>query len=70
MLDSHLKGRDYLVGKGLTVADFAVGVVIPLAADAGEPLDGYSGIARWYEKLDALPAWREPWPSKSESLAA
>lgn len=70
VLDTHLSSRDYLVGKGLTVADFAVGVVIPLAADAQEPLDGYSGIARWYEKLNALPAWREPWPANSESLAA
>ena len=70
VLDAHLKTRDYLVGRSLTVADFSVGVVIPLAADAKEPLDGYAGIARWYEKLQALPAWREPWPEKTESLAA
>ncbi len=70
VLNSHLKGRDYLVGKALTVADFAVGVVIPLAADAKEPLDGYPEIARWYEQLNALPAWRDPWPSDSVSLAA
>ena len=70
MLDGHLKGRDHLVGRGLTVADFAVGVVIPMAADARVPLDGYAGISRWYETLNALPAWREPWPDRTESLAA
>lgn len=70
VLDGHLKSRDYLVGRSMTVADFAVGVVIPLAAEAGAPLDDYAQIARWYEKLDALPAWREPWPDHAVSLAA
>ena len=71
VLDGHLKGRDHVVGRGLTVADFALGAVIPLAEQAKAPLDGYAGIARWYEKtLNALPAWREPWPDHTVSLAA
>lgn len=70
VLDGHLKSREYLVGRGLTVADFCVGAAIPLAADAKEPLDGHAGIARWYERLNALPAWRDPWPENSVSLAA
>lgn len=70
VLDGHLKGRDHVVGDGLTVADFALGAVVPLAATGKAPLDGYAEIARWYAGLEALPAWRDPWPERADSAAA
>ncbi|NNG02487.1 MAG: glutathione S-transferase family protein [Inquilinus sp.] len=69
VLDVHLEGRDYLVGNALTVADFAVGVVVPLAATGKVPLDGYAEIGRWQAALNELPAWREPFPEKVASAA-
>ena len=63
VLDNHLKGRDYLVGDALTVADFAVSVMLPYAAEAQLPLDGLSEIRRWQDTLNQLPAWRDPFPN-------
>ena len=65
ILNEHLKGRQYLVGDGLTVADFSVGSLLPDAAAAKLPLEEFPEIQRWYAQLEQLPAWREPFPSQS-----
>jgi glutathione S-transferase len=62
VLESHLQGRDYLVGHALTVADFAVAITLPYADSTGMPLHGFPTIRRWHERLQQLPAWREPFP--------
>ena len=63
VLDDHLKGRRYVVGDTLTIADFAVGAALPYAEGAKLPLDGFTGIARWADRLNELPAWRDPYPA-------
>jgi glutathione S-transferase len=63
VLDDHLRGRDFLVGDRPTAADFAAGAALPYAEGAKLPLDGFAEIARWRANLDALPAWRDPFPS-------
>ena len=68
VLDDHLKGRDTLVGDGLTVADFAVAVALPYAQAAGMPLAEFPEVARWHARLNELPAWREPFP-RTEAAA-
>jgi len=62
ILNDHLKGRRYVVGDTLTIADFAVGAALPYATAARIPLDGFSEIARWADRLNELPAWRDPYP--------
>ena len=62
VLDTHLKGRDTIVGDGLTVADFAVAAVLPWAKEAELPLESFPEIRRWHESMMALPAWRDPFP--------
>jgi glutathione S-transferase len=62
VLEAHLKGREYLVGDALTVADFAVAITLPYAEKTRLPLDGFPEIRRWHERLNQLPAWREPFP--------
>jgi glutathione S-transferase len=69
VLDGHLRGRDHLVGDGLTVADFAVGSFLPHAREAKLPLDEFVEISRWYAQLEQLPAWREPFPTPAASAA-
>lgn len=69
VLDSHLKGRDWLVGDGLTIADVSVGALLPEADVAGLPLAEFPEISRWYAQLAELPAWREPFPSQAASAA-
>lgn len=62
VLNDHLRGRNYLVGDALTVADFAVAVSLPYAAGAKIPVAEFPEIERWHARLDRLPAWREPFP--------
>lgn len=69
VLDSHLRGRDHVVGDGLTVADFALASFLPHARDAKLPLDEFAQISRWYARLEQLPAWREPFPTPAASAA-
>ena len=62
VLDNHLKNRKWLVGEKLSVADFSVAVTLPYAAKAEMPLDEFPEVRRWHDQLDALEAWREPFP--------
>ncbi|HEY8086832.1 MAG TPA: glutathione S-transferase family protein [Polyangiaceae bacterium] len=59
-LDGHLAGREWLVGKGEgpTIADFAVAGMMTYSRSAGFPFARYAGIARWYERVEALEAWK------------
>lgn len=70
VLNDHLRGRKYLVGDALTVADFAVGITLPYAAEAKIPIGGFSEIERWHARLNELPAWREPFPAPKTAAAA
>ena len=62
VLNDHLRGRKYLVGDGLTIADFSVAVTLPYADKIKLPLDNFPEIERWHARLNELPAWREPFP--------
>jgi glutathione S-transferase len=62
VLDDHLRGRNYLVGDALTVADFAVAVTLPWAEPARIPLEEFPEVRRWHAGLSRLPAWRQPFP--------
>jgi glutathione S-transferase len=63
VLNDHLSSRDYLVGNGLTVADFAVAITLPYAERARIPLAEFLEIGRWHGRLSELPAWVEPFPA-------
>ena len=63
VLDAHLKDRRFVVSDSLSVADFAIGVTLPYAETARIPYREFPAVARWYERLEALPAWRDPFPT-------
>ncbi|MBD3652444.1 glutathione S-transferase family protein [Kangiella sp.] len=63
LLNNHLKGKDFVVGNSLTLADFSLGVMLPYAEQAQIPLDDFPEIQRWHHKLMQLPAWRSPFPT-------
>ncbi len=62
VLDAHLKGRDWLVGKTLTVADFTVAASLTYAGPCGVSLDPYPNIKAWYNRISELDAWRATAP--------
>ena len=68
VLDGCLRGREWLVGDRLTIADFAVGTPMVMAEVARYPAAPYPEIARWYGALASLPAWKSaivPLPGRS-----
>jgi glutathione S-transferase len=69
ILNSHLKGRKYLLGDTLTIADFAVGVTLPYAARAHIPIGEFAEVERWHARLNELPAWRDPFPAQTSAAA-
>jgi glutathione S-transferase len=58
VLDGQLKGRKYVTGDTLTLADFALGAPLIYADAVHLPLAPYGEIKRWYATLAALPAWQ------------
>ncbi len=59
VLDAQLKGRSFVVGTALTVADFSIGAPLNFSQTAQLPLGPYEAIRRWYGDLMAIPAWRK-----------
>jgi glutathione S-transferase len=59
VLNGHLRGRKWLLGDALTIADFGVGGVLAMAEAGRYPLESYAEITRWYAALSSLPAWKK-----------
>jgi glutathione S-transferase len=59
VLDEHLRGRRWLVGDALTIADFCVASSLIMAVPGQFPLANYPEITRWYAGVAALPGWQK-----------
>jgi len=59
VLDGSLSGRQWLANDELSIADFAIGVWVPVAELLGLPIRRFEGITAWYNRLMQLPAWYE-----------
>ena len=70
VLDDSLKGKAWLIGERLTIADFSVGGLVPSAERFGLPVADFPEIVRWYKGLAALPAWREAVAARDAAMAA
>jgi len=62
VLDAHLAKHKYLAGDALTIADFAVAAPLFHAEGAQMPLGPYAHLRGWFERVAALPCWRETAP--------
>ena len=60
ILDAHLRRRDWLLASGLSYADFRMAAFLPFNDAARMPLDDYPAVVAWYARLQALPAWSDP----------
>ena len=61
VLNEQLRGRAWITGDRLTVADFSLGAWL-VRDEAGLPLGDYREITRWYAGLAVLPAWKKALP--------
>lgn len=62
MLDAHLAKQPHLVGRDLTIADFAVAAPLLYAKEADMPIGPYTHLRSWFDRVAALPCWRETAP--------
>lgn len=62
VLDGHLEKQDWLVGDGLTLADFSVAANLTYADAVGIDLEPYANIRRWYGSIEAREAWQRSAP--------
>lgn len=60
ILDEHLSSRDFLLPSGLSYADFRMASFLPFNDVAGLPLGDYPALFTWYRRLEAIPAWADP----------
>jgi glutathione S-transferase len=63
-LDAHLKGRHYLVGNGLTLADFSVAAMLIYARPARLPIEKYENIRAWHGRIEQLDSWKKALPER------
>jgi glutathione S-transferase len=52
LMDEHLEGRDYFVGKNLSLADIALVAYTRFAHQADLDLAGYSHLRGWVERVE------------------
>ena len=62
VLNQHMKGRKWIVGDNVTLADFSVGAPLTYTEAAKLPLEPYGEIQRWYAGLEELDAWKKTAP--------
>ena len=70
VLNDSLRGKTWLIGERLTIADFSVGGLVPSAERMGLPVRDFPEILRWYKGLAALPGWREALAAKDAAMSA
>lgn len=63
ILDSHLEGRTWVVGDGVTLADLSLAAGFALAVPARFPMDPYPNIRAWLGRVQELDAWKRTAPA-------
>jgi len=64
VLDAHLNGRKFIVGNGVTLADFSIASMLTYAAQGKFPVAEYKHILAWNAGLNEVPAWRSTAPQQ------
>lgn len=70
VLDRHLEGKTHPACDRLTIADFQLASMAADWHEAEMPMTNFPNIARWLDRLAALPAWSDPWPKQKALPAA
>ncbi len=61
LLDAHLDGRDWIVGAGPSIADFACCGYLYYPEPFGFIRADWPAIDRWLDRIAALPGWKHPY---------
>lgn len=58
VLDAHLATRTWMVGDGITLADYAIASALITTVPAKLPVGGLANVQRWFQAVGELPAWK------------
>ena len=63
IVEKHLSNRDYVVGSQPTIADLSLCgyLYFPTEESGYDVGKNYPAMARWLERLKALPGWKPPY---------
>ncbi|MDE1996250.1 MAG: glutathione S-transferase family protein, partial [Rhizobiaceae bacterium] len=60
ILNRELSDRPWLLGDTISFADFRMATFLPFNDAANLPIGDYPSIKRWYDQLNGIDAWRDP----------
>jgi glutathione S-transferase len=69
VLDTSLKGKKYLVGDSLTVADLTIAATFTYAGPLNIPVSSFPNLKAWFERITALDAWKKTQPTLPKKAA-
>lgn len=59
ILDAHVKGRQWVLGDRLTLADFSLAAQLMSIVPAKLPVNGFAHLMQWFHRVQQLPAWKK-----------
>jgi glutathione S-transferase len=68
VLNTHLEGRDWIVGQGPTIADFSCCSYLYYPEPYGFDRAEWPAIDRWLTQIAALPGWEHPYDLMPRAL--
>ena len=69
VLNEHLASREWVSGSSITIADLAIATSLGNAERAGFPVRSYPAVQAWFERVQALDAWKSTEPPASAPSA-
>ena len=67
ILDGHLAGKEWIAQGRLTLADLAIASPLMIAGPARLPLADCRNLMAWFERVQALDAWKRTDPGNARS---
>ena len=61
VLDTHMTGRNYVVGERLTIADISACAYLFFEDELGADWNQYPGIREWLARIRVEPRWKHPY---------
>ena len=62
VLNQHLDGKTYVVGKALTLADLTLASTLMYAKQVDVPLAEFPHVQSWFNRITELDAWKQTNP--------
>jgi glutathione S-transferase len=62
VLNERLKGKKYVVGDALTIADLTLASSLMYAKQTDAPLGEFTNVQAWFSRISDMDAWKKTTP--------